>query len=166
VKSAFSPLNLCSLIRRWNRFGLRNFFYWPAGDARTGAISPEGAMSRMARRQGYVLDCSLPRKGVAGFSPGFQPREASNETVRPHKALRRCASGEKHPVLRVGGAERAQCVGVRSEFGRLQKRHSLVGGVNDAQQGKYERLGHNVPTLYLYVVTGLDLAPLKARRRG
>jgi len=25
-----------------------------------------------------------------------------------HKALRRCASGEKHPVLRVGGAEGAQ----------------------------------------------------------
>jgi hypothetical protein len=40
----------------------------------------------------------------------FQPWEPTNKTLRPeaHKALRRCALDEKHPVLRVGDAEGAR----------------------------------------------------------
>jgi hypothetical protein len=37
-----------------------------------------------------------------GFNPGNRP-----PATRPHKALPRCALGEKHPVLRVGDAEGA-----------------------------------------------------------
>src|SRR5271166_2914607 len=37
----------------------------------------------------------------------LEPSLTQGASASPHKALRRCASGEKHPVLRVGGAEGA-----------------------------------------------------------
>jgi hypothetical protein len=64
-------------------------------------------------------------KGLPGFSPGFQPRETSNETVRPERA--QVLTGSiPHISL------------VKNEF------RSIFGGENDVHQDKDERLSENV----------------------
>jgi hypothetical protein len=53
-----------------------------------------------------------------------------------------------------------------SEFGGLQKRHSIFGRENDVHQDESNGLRHSIITRYINVVFTFNLAPLQGASRG
>jgi len=121
----------------------------------------------------------MPRRGLRGFSPGFQPREPSGFEILDQFG-EGDLSGEStknmdmifHPAdLKRVALQAPQGSGqigmhLRSEFGGLQEWHSILGGENDVHQNKGERLRHT-KLHNIYVLSSCPiLRPFRARRRG